>query len=234
MSTGNADPQLSIRSLLETIPLPTLETYSYADAKAFSRQLDQELGFRIDVVEKLILENHPHTPWAGLEPQALQTPYPEIRMMLAQLDLQPGQMIVDLGAAYGRMSLVVGLFHPGVQFIGYEVSPERVMEGKRILDALFTQTINSAENQPKIELFQDDISRSGWQLPDANVYFIYDFGDLESIIRVIDLLKKRARHQSITVVGRGRRTRDHIERHEPWLSQIQQPVHCGNFSIYQS
>ena len=223
MSTGNTHPRSTLRSLLETIPLPTVETYSYSEAKAFSRQLDHELGFRIEAVEQVILENHPHTPWAGLEPQSLQTPYPEIRMMLSKLELQAGQAIVDLGAAYGRMGLVVAAFHPGVRFIGYEVSPERVSEAKRIFDLL-----------PAQELIQDDISRTDWILPDADVYFIYDFGDLESIIRVIDLLKKQARQQPITVVGRGRRTRDHIERHEPWLSQVNPPDHCGNFSIYRS
>jgi hypothetical protein len=219
-------------AVLSTIPLPTLETYSYSAAKEFSRALDDALGFQIEAVEKAIVDLHPHTPWAGLEPQALQTPYPEIRLMLAQLDLKSGQTIVDLGAAYGRMGLVIGAHHPGVQFIGYEISLERVKEGNRILTQMPFSSANAMNGS--IQLVHDDISRSDWLLPDADVYFIYDFGDLESIIRVIDQLKKRAVQTPITVVGRGRRTRDHIERHEPWLSQVNSPRHCGNFSIYQS
>jgi hypothetical protein len=250
MSTGSAHSSSSIRSLLESIPLPTLETYSYVEAKAFSRQLDHELGFRIEAVEQVILESHPHTPWAGLEPQALQTPYPEIRMMLATLGLQSGQTIVDLGAAYGRMGLVVAAFYPDVRFIGYEVSVDRAREGNRVFERIkpafengnvpsdfptISQKIEPSTFGPgMIELRCEDISRTDWSLPDSDVYFIYDFGDLESIIRVIDLLKKQARQQPITVVGRGRRTRDHIERHEPWLSQVNSPDHCGNFSIYRS
>lgn len=213
---------------LLSIPQVSLSDYSYSDAQRFSKNLDELLGFQIDAVESQILENSPHTPWAGLEPQALQTPYAEIRMMLNQVGLQPEQTVVDLGAAYGRMGLVMAAFHPESRFIGFEISPERVEEGNRIynrfeIDASF-----------RIQLLQEDISRSDWVLPEADVYFIYDFGDLESIIRVIDRLKMKARQRKVTVVGRGRRSRDHIERQEPWLSQVIPPVHCGNFSIYQS
>jgi len=254
MSTGRTDHSTdhsldhSVSSLIGSIPLPRQDSYSYSEAKLFSQQLDLDLGFQVESVEKTILENHPRTPWAGLDPQALQTPYPEIRMMLSRLDLQPGQTIVDLGAAYGRMGLVVAGFHPEVQFIGYEVSVDRAREGNRVYELVRSALQNGAADFPTInqkttlstfdsrwiELRCEDISHTDWSLPDAEVYFIYDFGDLESIVRVIDLLKKRARQQPITVVGRGRRTRDHIERHEPWLSQVQPPEHCGNFSIYRS
>lgn len=207
-------------SLLETIYLPTLENYSYAEAKKFSADFDRALGFEIDRVEQEIQKNSPTTPWAGLEPQALQTPYPEIRMMLSVLDLKPGESVIDLGAAYGRMGYVIQEFFPGVNFIGYEVSPERVSEGKRIFK--------------EVNLLHADISRTSFKIPEVEVYFIYDFGDLESIVRVIDQLKNSSKSRAIRVVGRGRRTRDHIERHEPWLSQVCTPLHCGNFSIYRN
>ena len=42
--------------------------------------------------------------------EALQTPYPELRMILQMLDLQEGQAIIDLGAVYGRMCLVIARF----------------------------------------------------------------------------------------------------------------------------
>lgn len=208
---------------MKSVPLPTLESYSYSDAKKFSELLDLQLGFNVEQIEKEIQKSSPHTPWAGLDPQALQTPYPEIRLILSLLHLQPDQTIVDLGAGYGRMGLVIAEFHPDLNFIGYEISPERVKEGRRILP-----------HSERISLLQQDISRSDFVVPDVGTYFIYDFGDLESIVRVIEQLKLISKKHPIRVVGRGRRTRDHIERHEPWLSQVNPPRHCGNFSIYQS
>jgi SAM-dependent methyltransferase len=212
-----------LHALLSSILLPTLENYHYSEAQRFSRELDLKLGFQIDEIEKKILQHEPHTPWAGLDPQALQTPYPEIRMILSRLDLQMNQTIIDLGAAYGRMGLVLAEFYPEVKFIGYEVSKERATEGNRFYSEF-----------QHIQLLQADISRTDFIIPVADVYFIYDFGDLESIIRVMDQLKKISIHGCIRVVGRGRRIRDQIERHEPWLSQVHAPNHYGNFSIYRS
>jgi len=210
-------------SELNSVYLPTLENYSYSAAKVFSRNLDQKLGFRIEEVEERILLSSPHTPWAGLDPQALQTPYPEIRMILSLLGLRAGERIIDLGAGYGRMGMMVGHFFPGVFFEGYEISQERAKEGSRLL-AHFQNS----------KLHHDDISRSSWMAPEADVYFIYDFGDLESILRVVEKLKQISMKKPIRVVGRGRRTRDHVERNEPWLSQVHSPLHCGNFSIYRA
>lgn len=220
---------ISILELLKTIPLPTVESYSYSEARAFSRELDLKLGFQIESTEDLILKIDPQTPWAGLDPQALQTPYSEIRMMFSALNLKPEQTVIDLGAGYGRMGLVGAVFHPDQTFLNYEISPERAMEGQRIYRLL--QKELSAN---RFELTHADITRSDFIIPRAEVYFIYDFSDLESIIRVLDQLKIHARQQAIKVVGRGRRTRDHIERHEPWLSQVVPPEHLGNFSIYYS
>ena len=209
--------------LLETIYLPTLENYSYAKAREFSRDLDQKMGLEIDAIEEKIVKSAPHTPWAGLDPQALQTPYPEIRMILSKLNLQKGQGVIDLGAGYGRMGLVMAHFFSDHPFIGYEISKERVNEGNKVLGQFLSA-----------ELIHEDISRTDFKIPEMDHYFIYDFGDLESIVRVIEQLKLISMKKPIRVVGRGRRARDHIERNEPWLSQIFAPMHCGNFSIYKT
>lgn len=209
--------------------MPTQESYSYSEARAFSRELDQKLGFRIESIEAQILKNNPHTPWAGLDPQALQTPYPEIRMMLEALNLQPGQTVIDLGAGYGRMGLVGAIFHPDVRFLSYEISRDRAQEGQRMYRLL----LQELSSKP-FGLVEADVTRSDFMIPHAEVYFIYDFSDLDSIIRVLDQIKGYAKKSTIKVVGRGRRTRDQIERHEPWLSQVIEPEHLGNFSIYQT
>ena len=212
-----------IRSLLESVPGPGSVPEAYTVERDFSRRLDLELGFDIAGCEARILRESPATPWAGLDPETLQTPYAEIRRMLASIYPIPGARIADIGAAYGRMGLLIGALHPDWRFIGFEISPIRAAEGARML-APFAN----------VEWSCADVTATGTSFPEADHYFMYDFSDLESLFRVIDRLKTIARTRRVTVIGRGRRTRDHIERMEPWLTAIVPPRHQGNFSVYRS
>ena len=143
--------------------------------------------------------------------------------MLGFVEPAPGARIADIGAGYGRMGLLIGALYPELRFIGVEVSPVRAHEGGRML-APFSN----------VQWRCGDVTASGAEFPEADHYFMYDFSDLESLFRVIDRLKPIARKRRISVIGRGRRTRDHIERMEPWLTAIVPPRHFGNFSIYRS
>jgi hypothetical protein len=87
---------------------------------------------------------------------------------------------------------------------------------------------------PNVDWRCGDVTSDSEPFPEADHYFIYDFSGLESLFRMIDRLKSVARKRKITVIGRGRRTRDHIERMEPWLNAMVPPRHFGNFSIYTS
>jgi SAM-dependent methyltransferase len=212
-----------IRKLMESVPPPELAPRPYPEEREFSRVLDLELGFDITSCEARILREFPATPWAGLDPETLQTPYAELRRMLRFVEPSPGARIADIGAGYGRMGLLIGALYPELSFIGVEVSPVRAREGARMLASF-----------PNVEWVCGDVTSSGGEFPDADHYFMYDFSDLESLFRVIDCLKPIARKRKISVIGRGRRTRDHIERMEPWLTGIVPPGHFGNFSIYRS
>jgi hypothetical protein len=208
---------------METVPGPELPPGPYSEEREFSRLLDLNLGFDIPTCEAKILREFPATPWAGLDPETLQTPYAELRRMLACVAPLPGSRIADIGAGYGRMGLLIGALHPELHFTGVEVSPVRAGEGARML-APFSN----------VEWRCGDATASEGDFPHADHYFMYDFSDLESLFRVIDRLKTIARTRSISVIGRGRRTRDHIERMEPWLTAMVPPGHFGNFSIYRS
>ena len=212
-----------IRKWMESVPHPDRSPCPYPEEREFSRQLDLDLGFEIAACEARILREFPATPWAGLDPETLQTPYAEIRRMLACLGPMPGSRIADIGAGYGRMGLLIGALHPDLHFSGVEVSPVRAAEGGRLLAPF-----------PNIDWRCGDVTSAGGFFPDADHYFMYDFSDLESLFQVIDRLKSIARTRKISVIGRGRRTRDHIERMEPWLTAIVPSGHFGNFSIYRS
>lgn len=218
-------------NILETILTELArEPEDYAAAKEQARRIDSWLGYRCEEIENFL-----HAPersseqqrqfWNGLDVQSMQTPYSEIMAMLRVLDPQPGEHWLDLGAAYGRMGIVLGLLRPEVQFTGFEIVPERVNEGNRI----YTQW-----GIAKAKLSHEDLACSDFPLGQADLYFIYDFGSKEDIDRVFAKLAAIARVKPIQVVGRGRGIRNWIAMEQPWLGEINPPQHFGHWSLYQS
>lgn len=216
-----------------TNPYPLVDqAVSYADQQRHSAQVDHWLGLELEAVEQDLAKRFPNFDqargeqhWIGLPIQTLQTPYSEIRYLLTLLNLKLGDRVVDLGAGYGRMGFVIARHHPEVAFTGYEVVKERVAEGNRILKTL--------ENS-KIELEAVDLSLKDFKPVEAEFYFIYDFGSRDAIAKTLTDLREISMKRKITVIGRGRSSRDAIERGEPWLSQVNEPQHFEHFSIYRS
>ena len=86
----------------------------------------------------------------------------------------------------------------------------------------------------EIELQCADLSDPGFLPRAADFYFLYDFGSRTAISKTLNDLKQIAATKPITVIGRGRSSRDAIERTEPWLSQVNPPRHFSHYSIYRS
>jgi hypothetical protein len=213
----------------DPFPLISLQSVTYADQKEHARQADAFFGFEIEASEarlKAKTESQKQaSQWIGLDPASLQTPYLEIRFMLSVLNLNSGDEVVDLGCGYGRMGLVMHRHFPESRFLGFEIAETRVQEGMRVYG------LNQVQNA---RLIAADVTAPEFQIPKAKVYFLYDLSQLASIRKVIEGLKKMAKAHSITVIGRGRATRDQIERNEPWLSKVVEPEHHGNFTVYRS
>jgi hypothetical protein len=212
-------------------PYPLLEegAYTYEEAKEHAAAVDRWLGLRASDVEAE-LEERPQKPneqlWAGLAMQTLQTPYLEIRTLLAMLDPKPGQTVVDLGAAYGRIGLVLGAHYPEVKFLGYELVAGRVYEARRLL---------GGRKCDQALMIETDLARRDFRPQPAEFYFLYDFGQRDAIEKILgDLRGLAAEGRAVTVVGRGRASRDAIERRHPWLSGVAAPAHFTNYSIYRS
>lgn len=203
---------------------PLLDT-NYAEAQEHARNVDSYLGLQIDSVESRFEKPKEDVQyWIGLPAQALLTPYTEIRQILKEVNPQPNQHIVDLGAGYGRMAFVIGRHYPEVRFTGYEVVAERVQEAKRCLDQF---------SYSNVQMLQQDLVEKNFQLPEADIFFLYDFGSRTAIEKIMEDLKTLAKKKSVTVIGRGRLSRDTIERSHPWLSQVREPKHFAHFSIYR-
>lgn len=214
----------------DPFPLLSETALSYAEARIHARAVDALLGLHCEEIEQeLVLRGEIPVPgeqaWIGLGVDALQTPYTEFRQILARLDPLPGQRLVDLGAGYGRLGFVLCRHHPEVEFVGYELVRERVEDGSRAL---------RAAGCTRARLLQADLASREFTPVSADFYFIYDFGTRDSIAKCLADLKRIARDRPITVIGRGRSSRDSIERQEPWLSQVLPPEHHDHFSIYRS
>lgn len=164
-----------------------------------------------------------HQTWVGLEPETLQTPYQELVRLCEHLQLKSGELMVDLGAGYGRLGLVLHELYKGVLFKGYELVSERVMEGNRVFENF--SCINA-------RLFTQDLTDPAFKIPRADYYFIYDYGKVAHIRETLKQIENFTDSGKFKVIARGKGTRSIIEHEHPWLSQINPVIHEENFSIY--
>lgn len=206
-----------------------------------SGELDDYFGYDINQIENDLLEtaralrpqgtmnnfgealHQGHQTWVGLDPQTLNTPYSELVRLCDLLSPVADETLIDLGAGYGRMGLVLNLLHPGTNFIGYELVQERVEEGNRIL---------SHHNCSAAELICQDLTDPEFVLPDAQYFFLYDYGKVPHIRNTLKQIEEKADAQSFKVIARGKGSRSLIEHEHPWLCEINPVHHEENFSIY--
>jgi hypothetical protein len=204
--------------------------------------LDRYLGLEVERIEAELLQlarclrpggdiqtwgsalHKGNQTWVGLALETLQTPYEELLRIGELLAPEAGQKVVDLGAGYGRLGVVLELFWPGVEFLGLEYVSERVLDGQKVLTKL--GSLNS-------ELIQQDLTSVEFQMPVADFYFIYDYGMISHIRNTLSQLDRMADQKAFKVIARGKGTRGLIEKEHPWLSGVWPPHHEKNFSIYQ-
>jgi hypothetical protein len=207
-----------------------------------SAELDRSLGFQVHTIEGQLLErakglqplgNH-HTwgalihrgnqSWVGLDPETLQTPYSELSDICLALNLRPGMKVIDLGTGYGRLAIVLGSLHPGVHFEGYELVSERVKEGQRIFRQLDLQNAL---------IYEQDLTDENYSLPEADVYFLYDYGKVSHIRQTLHQLGDLVLKRNFKLIARGKGIRSLIEWEFPWLT-VHGPIHAENYSIYST
>lgn len=205
--------------------------------------VDKILGFRVKYIEEMLvadargfdpdgsheswgptMHNGVQT-WVGLELQTLQTPYSELYRILQLLKLRPYQHIVDLGAAYGRMGIVTGGLLIKNSFTGYEFVKARVDEGNRIYQDL---------KMTRSKLIEADLSAKAFELPEADIYFIYDYGQVEHIDRTLNQIRAVSEKRPVKVVVRGKFTRRIISDRHQWLDMTYEGKLEELFSIYQA
>lgn len=200
------------------------------DGIALSQKIDALLGYQISTIEDSLsppLEAGRSEPgaWLGLKPDVLQSTYSEFYDLLTDSRFAHHSHWVDLGAAYGRLGTLIGLLKPRLRFSGFEFIDARAQEGRRIYESL------QLKNQM---LFTQDICDCSFFMPQADFYFMYDFGPRAKVEGVLQKLQLVAHEKPITVVARGRGTQHWIDTSQPWLSQVKTPDRRPTYSIYFS
>jgi hypothetical protein len=161
--------------------------------------------------------------WIGLDIDTLQTPYCEILRILQLLKLKPFQTVVDLGAAYGRMGVVIGALYMKTTFIGYEYVRTRVDEGNRIFKTLGLN---------RCELREQNLFSPDFKIPDADIFFIYDFGQVEHIDQNLKQLEKMAYKRPVKLAVKGKYTKEIISKGHPWLQPLYEGKASDSFNLY--
>jgi hypothetical protein len=195
-----------------------------SDIHAHSASVDQLLGLRVEEIEQELLLraralqpqgcletwgerlHGGHQTWIGLEAQMLLTPYSELYELCQKLPLKPDSRLLDLGAGYGRLGFILGDHFPDVDFLGYEIVPERVEEGNRCL---------SSRGCLRAKLLVQDLTSAEFVLPKADVYFLYDYGKVSHIRQTLEQLDPNLK---FTLVARGKGVRSLIYHEFPWLT----------------
>jgi hypothetical protein len=222
-------------------PFPLTDTFSKSEALLHAEEADSWLGLRVREVEALLASRGSSRPapsssgahqqlWFGLAPRDLQTPYFELRVILHLLISPTAKnfSVVDLGAAYGRMGFVIARHFQRVTFTGYEYVGERVAESRQAI-ARF------GASPERIRMEHADLTSLSFQMPTADLYFIYDYGTPAAIEKTLHDLRKVTRGRDVNVVARGRVCRYAIEsRHASWLTKLNPLAPESAFTIYSA
>jgi len=198
-----------------------------------SAALDRAIGLHTRVTEDSLRALPPGVRverWNHLSPEVFQTPYSELAEILDRLRVPVGGLVVDLGAAYGRLGFLIAARRPDLKFLGIEIVRERVREANRVA-ALHRL------KPPAFSLREGDLSHHELEnlgLAEADAFFTYDFGTLDDVSGLLRQLQAVARKRPIQLVARGGRSRSQIQSEHPWLTEIFPPEHRPNWSLYRS
>ena len=228
--------------MVENINLDFFRPPRGATPRAWSQKLDKQLGFNIFSIEQKLLKKYraydqpadesnkkKHyqgtQAWIGLHPQVLQTPYPEIIDFMSILESISPQKICDIGAGYGRVGFVTNAMFPECEFLGYEVVAERAKEANRVFEQYGLH---------QCQVLQENILDGEISLPEADLYFIYDFSDPADLRRLLDKFDEMWFERNFFLVARGKGIRGIIQHKYPKFHAVNNPIHRENWSMYSS
>ncbi len=104
-----------------------------------------------------------HWSGANIGPELNTSPFDA---MAIQEELGPMKgKLVDIGSGYGVPGLIFSLLNPDLRYLGLELVPEKIAAAKE-LSRRFGVTTTKFQ--------QKDLSKSGYSLPDADFYYMFN------------------------------------------------------------
>ena len=155
----------------------------------------------------------------------VQSGYSTILLAIHHLDLLGAQKVIDLGSGYGRVGLVFSLMRPDIAFRGYEYVSHRV--------EIANQSAQSLNLEKNLTFSQQDIAAKNFQIPLADVYYLYDpFTDAtyDHVLAQILALSKKNQIRVITKGNARNRLLD-LQKTQAW--QEPERYDDGNLCIFK-
>lgn len=156
----------------------------------------------------------------------VQSSYSTILLALRYLRIPKGARFIDLGAGFGRVGFIVGLLRPDVIFSGYEIVPERV-------DAV-NAAIQDFGLEKSVKFFAQDLSKTDFVIPDADIYYMYDPFSVETYKHVLTQLSVIATRKKINIItsGETRQVMQELSQRGRWSPP--QIFESGHFCLFRS
>jgi 16S rRNA G527 N7-methylase RsmG len=211
--------------------------------QVYSQELDKLLGFKINKIEQRLLRKYKAydksvddnnrkkhyegtETWIGLSPRALQTPYSEIHHFLScfMKNYHPST-VVDLGAGYGRVGIVMNALYPKAKFIGYEILEARLREAQRVFEKL---ELNNCEMRLQ------NLLDFNFEIPQADIYFIYDFSQSFDLRLILDKFTQKLEGDQFFLIAKGERVRNLINTEYTQFKSPKRFLDNKRWSLYSS
>jgi hypothetical protein len=167
--------------------------------KEIDRLIDDCLGIRVEEVHRAVVANPAYkigfkgeTLYSDIPPYFLNTSYVDFQAIANTIQMKPGETIVDLGCAIGRMGYLFGMKYPTVNYIGLEVVTERIKEAQRVA---------AAWNLKNLNFIEQDLSKDDFKMPRAEYYFAYDPVGGSTRDKIFKQFREYAKEKSFKIIA---------------------------------
>lgn len=204
------------KDLGQTLGLSMYRTFDHLD-EVLNLTYSADIGMKTDLANKERLYEG-----AGV---GVQSGYSTVLTALRCAQPPPGSRFIDLGSGYGRVGLVVGLLRPDMDFRGYEFVQHRV--------DIASATSDKLGLSPHVHFYTQDLSLKDFQIPEADIYYLYDPFSEETYGHVLSQLVKISRQQNITIITKGNAKAWLMEvvRREGWPDP--EELDSGNLCLFR-